>query len=652
MGDIWPSTTGKITIGRLGENERLRVHFPIANMLQELGEASFTLLHRGPGETTAYPIPTAERDGEYVIWTVTSRDTQTEGTGECQLVATVNGVIAKTMIWTTEITRSLDGSGEVPDVWESWQEVFAGLKADAEVAAEAAGVSSDAAASSAERSSGSAANASGYASQAHDSAASASQSAQSATGYASRAKDYMQQSLENLETATQCAEWAAEDADRAEAAAASIHDMTATAETLPEGSTATASYDSTSGTLTLGIPIGATGAQGPKGDTGETGPQGIQGETGPAGPAGYSPSAAVTQTPDGATITITDATGTTSATLSDSKIWDNLDAETNSYTPQVVIPCDDSGTVLSGVVTKRGRILYINGVVPSTLRVCIYGTFKATRSVPSYANFPNWYGDPFDGFTIGHTYRYDPQVLSGTIENASETDMLVLRQKDDSYKSIVAGTSAVCETLPEAVFVLLRAGTYINVKLYLHIVDVTASPVTDVQINGSSIVSNGIARINTPQWELIREETVTNVTEADIVINADSNGQAFELSDVRLVLVSPQQDTAFSKMDYGRVRMYYQTGAYDITFIGAYNQAAGATAKVSYIRFEQSDGMLLKLTMPNTSRSGMGPWQTYATEDGEGCFVLPDTPRVYNKINVTKVTGSLHYILYGKRKVV
>ena len=72
--------------------------------------------------------------------------------------------------------------------------------------------------------------------------------------------------------------------------------MTAEAETLPEGSEATASYDN--GVLTFGIPKGDTGAtgptgpqgtqgiQGPQGERGETGPQGPIGETGPQGPQG------------------------------------------------------------------------------------------------------------------------------------------------------------------------------------------------------------------------------------------------------------------------------------------------------------------------------------------------------------------------------
>jgi len=72
--------------------------------------------------------------------------------------------------------------------------------------------------------------------------------------------------------------------------------MTAEAETLPEGSDATASYDN--GVLTFGIPKGDTGAtgptgpqgpqgiQGPQGERGATGPQGETGATGPQGPQG------------------------------------------------------------------------------------------------------------------------------------------------------------------------------------------------------------------------------------------------------------------------------------------------------------------------------------------------------------------------------
>ena len=85
-------------------------------------------------------------------------------------------------------------------------------------------------------------------------------------------------------------------------------------------------------------PKGDTGEQGPKGDKGDTGatgpqgeqgPQGIQGPqgevgpTGPTGPAGQdgtSPTARVERVDGGAQVTVTDASGTTTAILHDAKI--------------------------------------------------------------------------------------------------------------------------------------------------------------------------------------------------------------------------------------------------------------------------------------------------------------------------------------------
>ena len=68
--------------------------------------------------------------------------------------------------------------------------------------------------------------------------------------------------------------------------------ISVTVETLPAGSQATATYNKTTGTLSLGIPQGAqgvkgdTGAQGEIGPQGETGATGATGATGPQGPAG------------------------------------------------------------------------------------------------------------------------------------------------------------------------------------------------------------------------------------------------------------------------------------------------------------------------------------------------------------------------------
>ena len=71
--------------------------------------------------------------------------------------------------------------------------------------------------------------------------------------------------------------------------------VSVTVTTLPAGSSATATYDKSTGTLALGIPQGSKGDTGATGATGATGPQGEQGvkgetgatgATGPQGPAG------------------------------------------------------------------------------------------------------------------------------------------------------------------------------------------------------------------------------------------------------------------------------------------------------------------------------------------------------------------------------
>jgi len=62
--------------------------------------------------------------------------------------------------------------------------------------------------------------------------------------------------------------------------------LSAAVNAVAEGGTATASISSDGGTLTLGIPAGATGATGPTGPDGPTGPTGATGSTGATGPNG------------------------------------------------------------------------------------------------------------------------------------------------------------------------------------------------------------------------------------------------------------------------------------------------------------------------------------------------------------------------------
>jgi hypothetical protein len=154
--------------------------------------------------------------------------------------------------------------------------------AAANASAVAAAASASAASTSASNASTSASNASTSASNASTSASNASTSASNAASSASTAStaaSNAQTAETNAETAETNAETAQAAAEAAQAAAeaaeaASINlatNFTATATTLSPGSSATASYNSGTYTLTLGIPTGATGSTGATGATGPVG---------------------------------------------------------------------------------------------------------------------------------------------------------------------------------------------------------------------------------------------------------------------------------------------------------------------------------------------------------------------------------------------
>ena len=141
-------------------------------------------------------------------------------------------------------------------------------------------------------------------------------------------QDIIDQAISALNDAVEDAQgYAQEASDKAD----SIHAMTATAITQPEGSQASASYDSETGVMFFGIPKGADGTDGDDGisptatvtKSGNTATITVTDKDGTTtatvtdGQDGYSPTATVSKSGDTATITITDKNGTTTATISD-----------------------------------------------------------------------------------------------------------------------------------------------------------------------------------------------------------------------------------------------------------------------------------------------------------------------------------------------
>lgn len=107
-------------LGRRGENDVTRLEFDIAPYRETFGEGTVCLLAQRRGDENPYPVAvTAE--GDSVFWTVSSADTAKEGIGRCELQYVVGTAIAKSDIWRTFTSLSLDEPDEeAPEACAAW----------------------------------------------------------------------------------------------------------------------------------------------------------------------------------------------------------------------------------------------------------------------------------------------------------------------------------------------------------------------------------------------------------------------------------------------------------------------------------------------------------------------------------------------------
>lgn len=109
-----------IDIGRQGENNVEVVQFDVSGWSELYGEGAYEVFHKRSEDTVAYPcVISVAEDESTVNWLVGNADVEYTGKGECQLVYVVNGKIAKSVIYTTFASKSLDGSGDPPEPYEN-----------------------------------------------------------------------------------------------------------------------------------------------------------------------------------------------------------------------------------------------------------------------------------------------------------------------------------------------------------------------------------------------------------------------------------------------------------------------------------------------------------------------------------------------------
>lgn len=120
---IWTKsdTTGRgnLILGRCGENDARQVRFDIDWLVETYGEGTATLVHLRSKDVAPYLVPIEQTDHE-VVWTVTNGDTAYPGIGRCEIRWVVDEVLAKTIIFKTEVLQSITEDTVIPEPLESW----------------------------------------------------------------------------------------------------------------------------------------------------------------------------------------------------------------------------------------------------------------------------------------------------------------------------------------------------------------------------------------------------------------------------------------------------------------------------------------------------------------------------------------------------
>lgn len=135
-----------IPLGRTGENDVEGVRFDVKEWPDLYGEGgSFVLVHKRPGDTQPYVCATAVGSSGCLVWVIQDVDVQYTGRGEAQLTYVVDSKVAKSVIYTTRISRSLEQEGELPEPYETMIEELIEAAANITTDAERAETARDAA---------------------------------------------------------------------------------------------------------------------------------------------------------------------------------------------------------------------------------------------------------------------------------------------------------------------------------------------------------------------------------------------------------------------------------------------------------------------------------------------------------------------------
>ena len=138
-----------LPLGRQMEHGVRQVWFDLSYLIENFGEGTATLVHQRNQDLAPYIVST-EQTNTNLMWTIDETDTAYEGFGRAEIRWVVDDDLAKTVIYKTNVMKSLTAQTEIPDPLESWYEALLEQIGDSQGYAEQAAQSAQDASQSAQ----------------------------------------------------------------------------------------------------------------------------------------------------------------------------------------------------------------------------------------------------------------------------------------------------------------------------------------------------------------------------------------------------------------------------------------------------------------------------------------------------------------------
>ena len=371
--------------------------------------------------------------------------------------------------------------------------------------------------------------------RARDDAETAQGKAEEAQESAERARDDAETSERNASESERKAKGYAETAsEKADA----ITGLTAQAQTLPSGSSASASYDAQTGVMTFGIPKGADGKDGKDGTDGTDGDD------------GYSPTASVSKTGKTATITITDQNGTTSAQVEDGTDGTDGVSPTVSITP----------------ITGGHRITITDADGEHSADVMDGDDYTLTAQ--DKQDIAELVDVPVDDVQINGSSIVNDGVANVPTASASRLGVV----QASSSQGICVNSNGVA-SIAEATSANIKTGTNVYKPITPHIQhEATFFGLAKASGDTTQSQSSNAVGNYTEEAEVIADVT-TEEDLSTLTISTDMNGESFELRTAKMIVVLPASTTG--AQDYISATMSVFTDA------NTYEQLAFPTIRMN-----------------------------------------------------------------------